>query len=166
MTFAKFFCAASSCELTYNSPRRSAEALLPLPPFAQPTVMAVIQDLPREILRRILELGAGDPTCLKGRDLYSTALVARAWSQPSQELLVSLWWIPYLPKAPQYDTSPPPTRRLLFVTVYSPTTTAQIRRLFERHGTQLTHLDMHGSCETSDLMFLLVHGTLACSRSE
>nr|CRX79264.1 hypothetical protein [Leucosporidium scottii] len=48
--------------------------------------MAVIQDLPPELLRRILELLATD--WRPQADLYDASLVARAWRHPSQSLLV------------------------------------------------------------------------------
>nr|CRX79026.1 hypothetical protein [Leucosporidium scottii] len=48
--------------------------------------MAVIQDLPPELLRRILELLVSDRRVLK--DLYNATLVARAWRHPSQSLLL------------------------------------------------------------------------------
>jgi hypothetical protein len=48
--------------------------------------MAVIQDLPPELLRRILELLVTDRRPQK--DLYNPSLVARAWRHPSQSLLL------------------------------------------------------------------------------
>nr|CRX79001.1 hypothetical protein [Leucosporidium scottii] len=48
--------------------------------------MAVIQDLPLELLRRILELLATDRPSQK--NLYNATLVARAWRHPSQSLLL------------------------------------------------------------------------------
>nr|CRX79268.1 hypothetical protein [Leucosporidium scottii] len=48
--------------------------------------MAVIQDLPPELLRRILELFATG--WRPDKDLYKASLVARAWRHPSQSLLV------------------------------------------------------------------------------
>nr|CRX79245.1 hypothetical protein [Leucosporidium scottii] len=48
--------------------------------------MAVIQALPLELLRRILELLATDRRPQK--DLYNATLVARAWRHPSQSLLI------------------------------------------------------------------------------
>nr|CRX79248.1 hypothetical protein [Leucosporidium scottii] len=48
--------------------------------------MAVIQDLPPELLRRILELLATDWPSQK--NLYNATLVARAWRHPSQSLLL------------------------------------------------------------------------------
>ncbi|ORY76224.1 hypothetical protein BCR35DRAFT_305856 [Leucosporidium creatinivorum] len=53
--------------------------------------MAVIQDLPPEILLRVLELPIGDEEAYGSRDtrkrLARTALVARSWRAPSQRLL-------------------------------------------------------------------------------
>ncbi|ORY76274.1 hypothetical protein BCR35DRAFT_122887 [Leucosporidium creatinivorum] len=56
--------------------------------------MAVIQDLPVELLIRILELMVQDQSfytlvCEARDSLTSTALVARSWRAPSQELLSS-----------------------------------------------------------------------------
>ncbi|ORY53402.1 hypothetical protein BCR35DRAFT_18048 [Leucosporidium creatinivorum] len=53
--------------------------------------MAIIQDLPPELLRRILELMSHrDPYYPRpARDLSNTSLVARAWRRPSQDLLIS-----------------------------------------------------------------------------
>nr|CRX79258.1 hypothetical protein [Leucosporidium scottii] len=48
--------------------------------------MAVIQDLPPELLRTILELLATDRRPQK--NLYNATLVARAWRHPSQSLLL------------------------------------------------------------------------------
>jgi hypothetical protein len=48
--------------------------------------MTVIQDLPLELLRRILELLATDRRPQK--DLYKASLVARAWRHPSHSLLI------------------------------------------------------------------------------
>nr|CRX79273.1 hypothetical protein [Leucosporidium scottii] len=48
--------------------------------------MAAIQDLPLELLRRILELL--DTDWPPQRNLYNTSLVARAWRHPSQSLLL------------------------------------------------------------------------------
>lgn len=49
--------------------------------------MAVIQDLPAELLRRVLELGYTYPEDIPF-DLKSMARVARAWRAPSQEILL------------------------------------------------------------------------------
>ncbi|ORY78881.1 hypothetical protein BCR35DRAFT_332213 [Leucosporidium creatinivorum] len=56
--------------------------------------MAVIQDLPAELLYRILELGAWRSVAeikdieYEGLNLNKTALVARKWTDPSQHLLI------------------------------------------------------------------------------
>nr|CRX79025.1 hypothetical protein [Leucosporidium scottii] len=52
--------------------------------------MAQIEDLPPEILHRILQLGASmsDERGRRGLDFGSTSLVARRWRKPSQDLLV------------------------------------------------------------------------------
>lgn len=123
--------------------------------------MAVIQDLPAETLYRILELGAEDPDCFRGRDLCSTALVARAWRQPSQELLVYEWWSPHLSKS--YDTPPLPARRVRYTLIHSLEAAAGARRLIERHGTLLSRLDVYSDRSASDLNFLLLKGTSARS---
>lgn len=127
--------------------------------------MAIIQDLPSESLHRILELGAEDPECFTARDLSSTALVARAWAQPSLEVLVYERWSPHLTAHPKFDSLPPSTRRIRFMIVKSPTTAAMARHLVEPHRTQLTHLDVSGVCPTSDLVLLLVNGTFSRSPS-
>lgn len=52
-----------------------------------PLSMAVIQDLPAELLRRVLELGYAYPEDIPF-DLKSMAQVARSWKVPSQEILL------------------------------------------------------------------------------
>nr|CRX79011.1 hypothetical protein [Leucosporidium scottii] len=56
--------------------------------------MAVIQDLPPELLRRILELFAADWPFQKDR--RNVSLVARAWRHPSQSLLLYHMKVPRL----------------------------------------------------------------------
>ncbi|ORY78838.1 hypothetical protein BCR35DRAFT_352803 [Leucosporidium creatinivorum] len=51
--------------------------------------MAVIQDLPPELLRRVLELLSNSYYPRPARNLPNTSLVARAWTRPSQDLLIS-----------------------------------------------------------------------------
>lgn len=125
--------------------------------------MAVFQKVPPEILRHILELGAEDEKGLGGRDLCSTALVARTWSQPAQELLVYKFWSSRQPNAPEYIDSTFPSRSVRAITLSTPTprhnSAAKAHRLIERHGTRLEEVVIGSQVPSAEIAFILAHGT-------
>lgn len=90
--------SSTEADLALTSHSSIAEAL-PSPPFLLPPrfsllAMAGIQDLPPEILYHILELGTSE--LYPEIDYRRTALVARAWKEPSQQFLHFITWRPNL----------------------------------------------------------------------
>ncbi|ORY78866.1 hypothetical protein BCR35DRAFT_99571 [Leucosporidium creatinivorum] len=67
--------------------------------------MAVIQDLPPELLYRVLDILSDIYDHSPATDLLNTSLVARAWRCPSQELL--LYVLPF-ERRDSYESSPRP----------------------------------------------------------